>query len=169
MGTIWIFVYYAVYGSGRGRCRDFLVLKWGGGGLNLQIWDLNRAHETERTVFSAKFLRNFAVLWWVAKIHISQSVRQSVSQSVSHSVNSGGWCKFRTLCLNVIRTKVLIKITRIYWSLVIQQCMLLFVPMGKTVKWALWHLMRLIVVLHMFCKQCCQTPPESQLFNQPRV
>ena len=50
MGTIWIFVYYAVYGSGRGRCRDFLVLKWGGG-LNLQIWDLNRAHETERTVF----------------------------------------------------------------------------------------------------------------------
>ena len=51
MGTIWIFVYYAVYGSGRGRCRDFLVLKWRGGGLNLQIWDLNRAHETERTVF----------------------------------------------------------------------------------------------------------------------
>ena len=32
MGTIWIFVYYAVYGSGRGRCRDFLVLKWWGGG-----------------------------------------------------------------------------------------------------------------------------------------
>ena len=31
MGTILIFVYYAVYGSGRGRCRDFLVLKWGGG------------------------------------------------------------------------------------------------------------------------------------------
>ena len=50
MGTIWIFVYYAVYGSGRGRCRDFLVLKWGRG-LNLQTWDLNRAHETERTVF----------------------------------------------------------------------------------------------------------------------
>ena len=50
MGTIWIFVYYAVYGSGRGRCRVFLVLKWGGG-LNLQIWDLNRAHETERAVF----------------------------------------------------------------------------------------------------------------------
>ena len=48
MGTIWIFVYYAVYGSGRGR--DFLVLKWGGG-LNLQIWDLNRPHETERIVF----------------------------------------------------------------------------------------------------------------------
>ena len=33
MGTIWIFVYYAVYGSGRGRCRDFLVLKWRGGGV----------------------------------------------------------------------------------------------------------------------------------------
>ena len=31
MGIIWIFVCYAVYGSGRGRCRDFLVLKWGGG------------------------------------------------------------------------------------------------------------------------------------------
>ena len=50
LGTIWIFVHYAIYSSGRGRCRDFLVLKWGGG-LNLQIWDLNRAHETERTVF----------------------------------------------------------------------------------------------------------------------
>ena len=33
MGTIWIFVYYAVYSSGRGRCRDFLVLKCGGGVL----------------------------------------------------------------------------------------------------------------------------------------
>ena len=33
-----------------GRCWDFLVLKCGGG-LNLQIWDLNRAYETERTVF----------------------------------------------------------------------------------------------------------------------
>ena len=32
MGTIWIFVYYAVYGSRRGRCRNFLVLNWGGGG-----------------------------------------------------------------------------------------------------------------------------------------
>ena len=32
--------------------RGFLGLKVGGGeGLNLQIWDLNRAHETERTVF----------------------------------------------------------------------------------------------------------------------
>ena len=75
---------------------------------------------------------------WRKFTSVSQSVRQSVSQSVrqsvSHSVNSGGWSKFRTLCLNVIRTKVLIKITRIYWSLVIQQCMLLFVPMGKTVK-----------------------------------
>ena len=50
MGTIWIFVYYAVYGSRRGRCRNFLVLNWVGG-LHLQIWDLNRAHETERTVF----------------------------------------------------------------------------------------------------------------------
>ena len=27
-----------------------MVLNWGGG-LHLQIWDLNRAHETERTVF----------------------------------------------------------------------------------------------------------------------
>ena len=26
MGTIWIFVYYAVYSSDRARCRDFLVL-----------------------------------------------------------------------------------------------------------------------------------------------
>ena len=33
--------------------QGFLGLKGGGGGgvLNLQIWDLNRAHETERTVF----------------------------------------------------------------------------------------------------------------------
>ena len=52
-------------------------------------------------LFSAKFLRNFAVLWWVAKIYISQSV----SQWVSHSVNSGGLCKFRTRCLNVILTR----------------------------------------------------------------
>ena len=51
MDIISIFVYYAVYGSGRGRCRNFLVLKWGGGDLDLQIWDLNRAHETEGTVF----------------------------------------------------------------------------------------------------------------------
>ena len=28
-----------------------LKLGGGGGGLHLQIWDLNRAHETERTVF----------------------------------------------------------------------------------------------------------------------
>ena len=33
------------------------------------------------------------------------SVSQSVSQSVTHSVNSGGWCKFRTRCLNIIRTR----------------------------------------------------------------
>ena len=31
--------------------QGFLDLKVGGGGLNLQIWDLNRGHETERTVF----------------------------------------------------------------------------------------------------------------------
>ena len=31
--------------------QEFLGLKEGGGGLDLQIWDLNRAHETERTVF----------------------------------------------------------------------------------------------------------------------
>ena len=35
---------------GQGQMQEFLVLKWGGG-LDLQIWDLNRAHETERTVF----------------------------------------------------------------------------------------------------------------------
>ena len=29
-----------------------LRLRKGQGGLNLQTWDLNRAHETERTVFS---------------------------------------------------------------------------------------------------------------------
>ena len=55
MGTIWIFVYYAVYGSGRGRCRvswSQSVCVWGGGEcLYLQISYLNRAHETERTVF----------------------------------------------------------------------------------------------------------------------
>ena len=33
------------------QMQGFLGLKVGGG-LNLQIWDLNRAHETERTVFS---------------------------------------------------------------------------------------------------------------------
>ena len=45
MGTIWIFGYY---GSGRGRY--FLVLKLGEG-LDFQIWDLNRAHETEELFF----------------------------------------------------------------------------------------------------------------------
>ena len=34
-----------------GAVQGFLGLKVGGGGLNFQIWDLNRAHETERTVF----------------------------------------------------------------------------------------------------------------------
>ena len=34
------------------QMQGFLGLKvGGGGGSNLQIWDLNRAHETERTVF----------------------------------------------------------------------------------------------------------------------
>ena len=32
------------------QMQEFLGLKLGGG-LHLQIWDLNRAHETERTVF----------------------------------------------------------------------------------------------------------------------
>ena len=50
MGTIRIFVCDAVYGSGRGRCRNFLVLKWGGG-LNLQIWDLNRARVKQKELF----------------------------------------------------------------------------------------------------------------------
>ena len=31
IGTIWIFGYYAVYGSRRGRCRNLLVLNWRGG------------------------------------------------------------------------------------------------------------------------------------------
>ena len=31
--------------------QGFLGLKVGGGGLNLQIWDLNQVHETKRTVF----------------------------------------------------------------------------------------------------------------------
>ena len=34
--------------------QEFLGLKvgeGGGGGLDLRIWDLNRAHETEKTVF----------------------------------------------------------------------------------------------------------------------
>ena len=36
----------------QGQMQGFLGLKVEGGGcLNLQIWDLNRAHETERTVF----------------------------------------------------------------------------------------------------------------------
>ena len=33
-----------------GQMQEFLGLKVGGG-LDLQIWDLNRANETERTVF----------------------------------------------------------------------------------------------------------------------
>ena len=38
----------------QGQMQGFLGLKVGGG-LNLQIWDLNRAHETERTVFPELF------------------------------------------------------------------------------------------------------------------
>ena len=32
------------------QMQKFLGLKLGGGGLHLQIWYLNRAHETEKTV-----------------------------------------------------------------------------------------------------------------------
>ena len=39
MGTIWIFGYYLFFGLKVGE------------GLDFQIWDLNGAHETERTVF----------------------------------------------------------------------------------------------------------------------
>ena len=42
---------------------------------------------------------------WRKFTSVSQSVSQSVSESVSHSVNSGGLCKFRTRCLNVILTR----------------------------------------------------------------
>ena len=35
----------------QGQMQEFLGLKGGGGGLDLRIWDLNRALETERTVF----------------------------------------------------------------------------------------------------------------------
>ena len=53
MGTIWI-VDICVLRRLRlrqGQMQGFLGLKVGRGGLNLQIWDLNRPHETERTVF----------------------------------------------------------------------------------------------------------------------
>ena len=38
----------------QGQMQELLGLMVGGpgGGLDLQIWDLNRAHETERTVFT---------------------------------------------------------------------------------------------------------------------
>ena len=36
----------------QGQMQGFLGLKVGGGSLNLQMWDLNRPHKTERTVFS---------------------------------------------------------------------------------------------------------------------
>ena len=53
MGTIWIIVsYIRRLRLRQGQMQEFLGLKVGeGGGLDLQIWDLNRAHETERTVF----------------------------------------------------------------------------------------------------------------------
>ena len=64
MGTIWILVYYTVYGSRRGRCRNFLVLNWrgGGGGLHLQIWDLNRAQrrlDSYHVIFSTNEIALF--------------------------------------------------------------------------------------------------------------
>ena len=40
MGTIWIFVYYAVYGSRRGRRRNFLVLKWAQSGEHMKQKEL---------------------------------------------------------------------------------------------------------------------------------
>ena len=49
MGTIWIFRYYGSTAQA-GADADFLGLKVGDG-LDFQIWDVNRAHETERTVF----------------------------------------------------------------------------------------------------------------------
>ena len=52
MGTIWILIcVLRRLRLRQGQMLGFLGLKVGGGGLNLQIWDLNRAHETERTVF----------------------------------------------------------------------------------------------------------------------
>ena len=35
----------------QGQMQELLGLMAGGGVLDLQIWDLNRAHETETTVF----------------------------------------------------------------------------------------------------------------------
>ena len=51
LGTIWIFVYYAVYGSRRGRCRNFLVLNWGGSsfanmGFKSSTWNRKNCFST---------------------------------------------------------------------------------------------------------------------------
>ena len=89
MGTIWILVCYAVYGSERGRCRNFLVLKFGGGGLDLRIWDLNRAHETERTVFPIQqvFSMRRRKLWHKRK-HKGYSTNSAMN---TFTINKACW------------------------------------------------------------------------------
>ena len=58
--------------------QGFLGLKvWGG--LNLQIWDLNRPHETERTVFP--ILQVFSMCSVDANYDIKESIKD-IQQTV---------------------------------------------------------------------------------------
>ena len=57
----------------QGQMQGFLGLKVGGG-LNFQIWHLNRVHETERTVFP--ILQVFSMCRWLdANYDIKESIK----------------------------------------------------------------------------------------------
>ena len=61
--------------------QGFLGLKVGGGGLNLQIWDLNRAHETKRTVF-------FQYYRFSACVDANYDIKESIKVSTNSAMNT---------------------------------------------------------------------------------
>ena len=58
--------------------QEFLGLMVRGGGLDLQIWDLNQAHETETTVFR---IHRFLAFVDAADYEIKESIKD-IQQTV---------------------------------------------------------------------------------------
>ena len=58
--------------------QEFLGLFVGGGGLDLEIWDLNQAHETETTVFP---IYRFSACVDAADYEIEESIKD-IQQTV---------------------------------------------------------------------------------------